>query len=229
MDTPAPSAAPPYGPLVTQLLPALHRALLVVNRTVAAPALRAGLGPLLTTPVAGSILLLRTRGRRSGLVREAPLGYVVHAGSIYVCAGFGRGTAWLANLRADPSVEVILPGARIRATAHEVTDRAEYNVALRALIRALGVVGVAAVPVALDAAADIPDAWFGTLPLVRLQPAAMLAGPWDPGGRGWIGIALVEAALVALIIGCLRRRPGAQAGPTGRSDCDRHTTECQAS
>jgi len=192
---------------MTQLLPALRRAFLVVNRTVAAPALRAGLGPLLVTPASGSILLLRTRGRRSGLVREAPLGYVVHNGSIYVCAGFGRATAWLANLLADPAVEVILPGARIRATAREVTDRAEYDVALRELIRALGVVGAATVPAALDPDAAIPDAWFATLPLVRLEPAAMLAGPWDPGGRGWIGIALVEAALLALILACLRQQP----------------------
>jgi deazaflavin-dependent oxidoreductase (nitroreductase family) len=191
---------------MTRLLPTLRRAILIVTRTAAAPALRAGLGPLLVTPVTGSILLLRTRGRRSGLVREAPLGYVVHDGAIYVCAGFGRGTAWLANLLADPSVEVILPGARIRATACEVTDRAEYDVALRQLIRALGVVGAATVPAALDPGASIPDSWFATLPLVRLQPVGMLAGPWDPGGRGWIGIAVVDMGLLALILGCLRRR-----------------------
>ena len=208
METPAPSPAPPYGPLMTRLLPGLRRAFLVVNRRLAAPVLRAGLGPLLVTPVTGSILLLRTRGRRSGLIREAPLGYVVHDGSIYVCAGFGRGTAWLANLRADPSVEVILPGARLRATASEMTDRTEYDVELRELIRAMGVVGAATVPAALDPGAAIPDAWFATLPLVRLEPAGMLAGPWDPGGRGWIGIALVDAALLALILGCLRCRPG---------------------
>jgi deazaflavin-dependent oxidoreductase (nitroreductase family) len=184
----------------------MRRAFLVVNRRVAAPALRAGLGPLLVTPASGSILLLRTRGRRSGLVREAPLGYVVHDGACYVCAGFGRGTGWLVNLLADPSVEVILPGARIRASAREVTDRAEYDIVLRALIRALGVVGAATVPAALDPGAAIPDAWFATMPLVRLEPTAMLDGPWDPGGRGWIGLALVETAVLALLVACLRRR-----------------------
>jgi deazaflavin-dependent oxidoreductase (nitroreductase family) len=208
MDTPNPAVDPPYGPLMTRLLPGLRRAFLVVNRRVAAPALRAGLGPLLVTPVTGSILLLRTRGRRSGLVREAPLGYVVHDGSIYVCAGFGRGTGWLVNLHADPAVEVVLPGARIRATAREVTDRAEYDAALRELIRALGVIGAATVPAALDPDAAIPDAWFESMPLVRLEPAGMLPGPWDPGGRGWIGIALVDAVVLVLVLGCLRRRAG---------------------
>lgn len=97
----------------------MHRAFGFVNRTIAAPALRAGLGPLFVTPQAGSILLLRTRGRRSGLVREAPLGYVLHDGAIYVCAGFGRRTAWLANLGAEPAVEVVLPGARLSGLAEE--------------------------------------------------------------------------------------------------------------
>jgi deazaflavin-dependent oxidoreductase (nitroreductase family) len=194
---------------MTRLLPTLRRGFLVANRTVAAPALRAGLGPLLATPAGGSILLLRTRGRRSGLTREAPLGYVIRDGSIYVCAGFGRSTAWLANLLADPSVEVILPGARIRATAHEVTDRAEYDTALAELIRALGVVGAATVPAALEHGAGIPDAWFATLPLVRIRPIGMLPGLWDPGGRGWVGIALLEVGLLALIAGRMRRGPGA--------------------
>jgi deazaflavin-dependent oxidoreductase (nitroreductase family) len=200
------AASPPYGPRMTRWLPALHRAFGLVNRRFAVPALRAGLGPLFATPAGGSILVLRTRGRRSGLVREAPLGYVVHDGSIYVCAGFGRGTGWLVNLRADPSVEVVLPGACLRATAHEVIDRAEYDVALRALIRALGVVGAATVPAALDPGAAIPDAWFDTKPLGRLEPAGRVAGPWAPGGHGWIGVALVEAALLALLLGRVRRR-----------------------
>jgi deazaflavin-dependent oxidoreductase (nitroreductase family) len=205
MDSPTPPPAPPYGPRMTRLLPALRRGFLVANRTIAAPTLRAGLGPLLVTPVGGSILLLRTRGRRSGLVREAPLGYVVRDGSIYVCAGFGRGTAWLANLRAEPAVEVILPGARIRGTAREVEDRAEYDAALRCLIRALGVVGPATVPAVLEPGAGVPDAWFATLPLVRIRPTELLPGPWDPGGRGWMAVALVEAALAGLVVVGLRR------------------------
>jgi deazaflavin-dependent oxidoreductase (nitroreductase family) len=206
MNTPSP--APPYGALMTRLLPTLRRGFLVANRTVAAPALRAGLGPLLATPAGGSILLLRTRGRRSGLTREAPLGYVIRDGSIYVCAGFGRATAWLANLLADPSVEVVLPGARIRATAHEVTDRAEYDIVLPQLIRALGVVGAATVPAALPPGAGVSDTWFATLPLVGIRPTGMLPGPWDPGGRGWVGVALIEMVLLALLVSRVRRGPG---------------------
>jgi deazaflavin-dependent oxidoreductase (nitroreductase family) len=198
--------APPYTPRLTRLLPVLRRAFLVLNRRFAAPALGAGLGPLFVSPVGGSILLLRTHGRRSGLTREAPLGYVVSGGSVYVCAGFGRRTGWLANIGADASVEVVLPGARLRGIAEEVTDRAEYELVLPALMSALGVVGRVTVPDAAAPSGATLDAWFGSLPLVRIRPTAVLPGPWDPGGRGWIAVAALELALAALALLVARRR-----------------------
>ena len=76
---------------MTAVLTPLRTAFRVLNRWMAAPLIRAGGGPLLTTPVAGSILLLRTTGRKSGLVREAPLGYTVIDGRVMVVAGYGRG------------------------------------------------------------------------------------------------------------------------------------------
>ena len=200
-------AMPPYGSRMTRLLPAMRRGFLVANRWFAAPALRAGFGPLFVSPAGGSILLLRTTGRRSGLVREAPLGYVIADGSIYVCAGFGRRTGWLANIGSEPSVEVMLPGARLRCLAGEVTDRAEFDAVLPALIRALGAVGRATVPDAVAPAGGTLDAWFGTLPLVRIRPTGVLPGPWDPGGRGWLGVAAVDLAFVGLLLVAVRRRP----------------------
>lgn len=213
--------APPYGPRMTRLLPAMHRAFLFVNRRFAAPALRAGLGPLFVTPSTGSLLLLRTRGRRSGLVREAPLGYVIHNGAIFVCAGFGRRTAWLANIGADPAVEVILPGARVAGVARQVTDRAEYDLVLPELIRALGVIGRATVPGALEPGAGGTDPWFETLPLVRIRVSQVLPGPWDPGGRGWLAIAAADLAIVGLVLAAalgLRGR-GRRRGRCERPSC----------
>lgn len=77
---------------------------------------------MLTTTVAGSILLLRTTGWKSGLVREAPLGYAVIDGRVVVVAGYGRSTRWFRNALANPEVEVLLPGALIAGHAHEITD-----------------------------------------------------------------------------------------------------------
>jgi hypothetical protein len=66
---------------------------------------------MLTTTVAGSILLLRTTGWKSGLVREAPLGYAVIDGRVVVVAGYGRSAHWFRNALTNPEVEGLLPGA----------------------------------------------------------------------------------------------------------------------
>jgi hypothetical protein len=90
--------------------------------------------------------------------------------------------------------------------ATEVTDRAEYDAAPPDLIRALGIVGRAAVPDVVGAGGGGTDRWFGTLPLVRIRPAAVLPGPWDPGGRGWLGMAAVELSVAAILVALIRSR-----------------------
>ena len=73
----------PYGERMRHVLAPLHRLFGLVNRWLVLPALRAGLGPLFSTPVAGSLMILRTTGRSSGIHRGAPLGDVIHDGAVY--------------------------------------------------------------------------------------------------------------------------------------------------
>ena len=68
----------------------LHAAFNALNRWLAIPALRTGTGLLFMSPLVGYTCLLRTRGRNSGLVREAPLLYTIRDGAVYVVAGFGE-------------------------------------------------------------------------------------------------------------------------------------------
>jgi deazaflavin-dependent oxidoreductase (nitroreductase family) len=164
------------------------------------PAIKVGLGPLHSNPLTGPQLLLRTVGRRSGRVREVALGYAIVGGNVYVSAGFGTRTAWLHNLRAEPQVELVLPGAAIAGIAEEVRDPIEADRAWRALIRALGLLGRGFV-----GPADLPPAQLAArtagLPLVRIRPTGLGNGPADPGGYGWV-------SMVALAAGwwLLRRR-----------------------
>jgi deazaflavin-dependent oxidoreductase (nitroreductase family) len=192
----------PYRPAVRRLLPGMRRSFLTVNRYVAGPLLRAGFGPLLSTPLAGSLMLLRTRGRRSGAWREAPLGYVIRDGSVYCCAGFGPTTHWLRNAAADPRVEVLLPGRSLTGIAEVVTDPAERVAALREL---LGSMSLISRPLVGDLA-SLPDAEVDALsaatPVVRIRATGLAAGPWDPGGSGWI----VPTALWLLAAGVVLRR-----------------------
>lgn len=202
----------PYGPLLTRLLRPLQRGFLVLNGGFMAPMIRSGFGWLMGSPLAGWYLLLRTRGRRSGLIREAPLGYVIRDGVVYCVAGYGASTPWYLNLVADPSVEVILPTSRFRGRAEPVTDPAEWLGAYRALLASFGLVGWAIVGDALNLDDGELLARHGVLPVIRITPAdgerPLVAGPFDPGGGGWRFVygASIALGLLAWVSRAVRSR-----------------------
>lgn len=195
----------PYGPLLTRLLRPLQRGFLVVNRGLMAPLLRRGWGWLLGNPLTGYLMLLRTRGARSGLQREAPLGYVIDDGAVYCVAGYGTATPWFHNLLAEPGVEVVLPTRRFRGWAEPVAATAEWLREYRALIASFGFVG----RLVVGDVARLPDAevvaGHRALPVVRIVPEPgeppLRAGPFDPGGWGWV----VPYLVLGLGIGLWRR------------------------
>jgi deazaflavin-dependent oxidoreductase (nitroreductase family) len=175
-----------------------------------------GLGAWLGTPVGGYMLLLRVRGRKTGLIREIPLSYLVAEGSAWVMAGFGPGTEWFRNLKADPEVEVWLPGRVYRCRAEEVRDPAVRARILPTLTRAAGVPGamIGCNPwAASDARIVELLAW---VPLIRLAPVSgpIAAGPDDPGGRAWLWRQPLVLGLTLWLLGRgvgLGRRPRAGA------------------
>ena len=77
------------------------------------------------------MILLTTRGRRSGRPRTCALNYALDNGTVYVMSGFGR-TDWIRNLEADPHVEVALGEEHWSGEAHLVTDAEERCRAMRA-------------------------------------------------------------------------------------------------
>ena len=194
----------PYGPAMTAVLTPLRKAFLVLNHWAATPLIRAGGGPLLTTTVAGSILVLRTTGRKSGLVREAPLGYTVVDGRVVVVAGYGRKAHWFRNAVADPEVEVLLPGALIAGRAEEITEPDERRATFRTLIESMGVVGrltLGDVRGKSDAEVDMLAEAF---PILAITPTAIRPGPFDPGGIGTrintaLWVVLAAAGLTAAV------------------------------
>jgi len=70
------------------------------------------------------VLVLTTRGRRSGLPRSHILTYLREGGTPYLCAsngGLPTHPAWFLNLRAHPEVEIEIGPARRRASARVLT------------------------------------------------------------------------------------------------------------
>ena len=165
-----------------------HAAFRFLNPKTTIPLLRAGLGPWMGTPIGGWLLLLRVRGRRSGLVREIPLSYLVDEGSAWVMAGFGPSTQWYRNLLADPHVEVVLPGRTRSCLAEEVRDPATRRRILPKLVRATGLPGYMCGCDPYRAPAERVLELTAWVPLIRLRPVGepIAAGPDDPGGLAWV-------------------------------------------
>ena len=71
-------------------------------------------------------LLLTTRGRKSGELRELPLIYGTSGEDYLIVASKGGADtppAWYLNLVADPEVEVQVKGDRFKAHAREATPQ----------------------------------------------------------------------------------------------------------
>ena len=218
MDTPGtPTLAPPpplEGAMAT-IVPAVGRSLRVLNRWFMVPAIRFGLGAWLGTPVGGYILLLRVRGRKSGLMRETPLSYLVAEGAAWVMAGFGTRTQWFRNLQASPEVEVWLPGRVLRCRAEEEVDPEVRARIMPALTRAAGVPGALIGCNPWSAPDERILELLSWIPLVRLAPVdgPIAAGPDDPGGHAWIWRQGLVLWLTLWLLGVGRRRVGR--GATG--------------
>lgn len=77
------------------------------------------------------MLLLHTTGRRTGRVRVTPLQYVPAGDALVVVAANGgrrQPPRWLANLRADPRVDVQVGGhlRTMRARVVAATERPSF-------------------------------------------------------------------------------------------------------
>lgn len=79
-----------------------------------------GLGPL----IGRTILLLTTKGRKTGKPRVTPLQYDLLDNCYYVGAARGLKTDWVQNIQANPEVEVRVAGDRFTADAEVVTNPA---------------------------------------------------------------------------------------------------------
>ena len=194
-----PTLAPPPAP--TEASRRMHEMLLKVNRWSMVPMLRAGLGPWLGTPIGGYLLLLRARGRKSGIVRETPLSYFIAEGDAWVCAGFGPTTQWYRNILTDPRVEVVLPGRTVVCLAEDARDPEVRRRMIPALVRAIGMPGsLGGVDPRHDTNEQILEA-YGWLPLIRLRPVdgPLAAGPDDPGGTAWIWRQAVVLGLMVAV------------------------------
>ena len=200
---PGRAAQGPTGP-AREVLVGLFRRL----NLVMVPVLTSAAGPWVASPLTGYMAVLTTTGRRTGRARQTPLNYAIRDGHVYLLAGFGRRTDWLANLRADPHVVLLLPGRPLSGQARVVTDEAEASSAAVAVARnagaALAFEGLNPLTVSDD---ELAAALRGR-PVVRLDAATgpVIAGGHDPGGHLWLLPHVVLPAAAYATWRLLRRR-----------------------
>ncbi len=195
----APVGARPGDPL-----PMSVRGFRILNRFLMVPLTRVGLGAWLSSPVGGAMVLLRIRGRKSGIVRETPLNYVIAEGSLWVIAGFGPRTEWYRNLVVDRRLEAVLPGRVVTGTATEVRAPAVRRRIIPALLRSTAAPSLLAGLDPWHTPVDQLLESMAYVPLLRIDPddGRLTPGPDDPGGHGWIWR---QALVLATTLVVLRR------------------------
>ncbi|MGZ3610784.1 MAG: nitroreductase family deazaflavin-dependent oxidoreductase [Ktedonobacteraceae bacterium] len=177
-----------------------------MNKYYMVPLSKLGLLPWMQNPLTGYIMVLQTIGRKSGRPRLTPLNYALADGYIYCIAGFGSGTHWLANLKANPVVEVRIAGTALRGSAEIVTESEETH---RSFIQIIHNCGLASLLVGLNPFTLTDEKILqkcGPEVVVRIRPEEMIGGPFDPGGKGWILATLVQIAFILYLSRLLFRR-----------------------
>ena len=77
-----------------------------------------GLGPL----IGRIVLLLTTKGRKSGLPRVTPLQYEEINGDYHLGSARGLKADWLRNIQFNPDVEIRVGARRLRGKAEVIAD-----------------------------------------------------------------------------------------------------------
>ncbi len=104
-----------------------------LNRIIA-PLYKLGLLPLLG---AGKlVLVLTTKGRKSGKLRDTPIGYFRYHHQIYLISGWGVEANWYKNIQAYPEDVFVQVGFHhFHAHIERVTDREELQQMMKWLVQ----------------------------------------------------------------------------------------------
>lgn len=169
---------------------------------------RLGLGWLLGF---APLMVMTTRGRKSGMPRFTTVEYRRHGSKLYVVSGFGTRPQWYQNLICDPVVTLKIGRKIYYAQAHPVEDRSEALRALYMFRRILSIMGIAASDGADNESRSGAAVSYYALPdrvheftIVRFELRDLTSGlPAVPTERLWVWPAL---AAVGLLVEAVRRK-----------------------
>ena len=134
----------------------------------------------------GQIMVLAHTGRKSGQRRRTPVNYAILDGEVYCVAGYGAGSDWYRNIRANPEVEVWLPEGWWAGLAEDISSSELRTLIIRQVMIASGFAARAA---GLDPE-RMTDAEMAAATtnyrLIHIRRTHACTGPGGPGDLAWI-------------------------------------------
>lgn len=177
----------------------------LLNKYLMVPMFRLGLGILMNNPVTGYIMVMKTTGRKTKLIRYTPVNYAIYDGCIYCLAGFKGSSDWLLNIRLNSNVEVILSNRAISGRAAEVNDPILHTKIARQVLKNGGFAGFFGGFNPWKAADEVLREKMEGTPVICIQPTGISSGPFDPGEWGWVTSAAIWTAFVILLLWLITR------------------------
>lgn len=160
------------------------------------PLFRSGLGYYWGNPIWGYMVVLKVTGRKSGKTRYSPVNYAIMNGCVYCVAGWGILADWYKNLKANPVIEMILPGGSYCARAEEVTDSGERLQSMRQVLKAGGLAGFLFGFNPFSISDGDLEKNTRDIPVIRLRPEGLGTGAGDYGGWLWVPVLLLIYLLI---------------------------------
>ena len=179
---------------------ALRALFRLLNKGFMVPVFRIGLGPFVGNPITGYIMVLKTIGHKSGLLRYAPVNYAIYKGNIYCLSGFGKIAHWYKNLTANPQVEVIIPSGTVSGSAVTVTDADEIFSLMRQILKNSGFAGFLAGYNTWTITDEELREKGKDMIVIRIEPNGIFSGAADPGGKLWLWLTIAAVALIVFLM-----------------------------
>jgi deazaflavin-dependent oxidoreductase (nitroreductase family) len=180
--------------------PYMRRIFWFLNKFFMVPMMRLGFGPLFGNPFTGYIMVLKAIGRKTGKTRFAPVNYAIHRGNVYCISGGRESSDWYRNVRANPEIEVILPGGPIFGLIEEVTSLEERRVLIRQILKNAGFAGFFEGYNPFTISDEDLMQKSADLPLLRIKPTGIGSGASDAGGWAWVWLFVATTALILVFV-----------------------------
>lgn len=171
-----------------------------LNRYLMVPLFRLGFGPLMTNPLSGYIMVMKTIGRKSGKVRYVPVNYTIWKGDVFCLSGGRKSADWYKNLLANPEIEIIMPGGAIFSRVDSPYQGEDRLKIIRQILKNAGFAGFFEGYNPWKISDEELEQKAADIPVIRIQPTGLGAGASDPHGWAWISFTVIVILIILGIV-----------------------------